>query len=70
MKMYRDIELKYVVSANIEYYTDLWSTVLFWGSFPVGLLSQETGRTMMVAALALAAIRLVNNKLSIGKWLG
>jgi len=68
--MYRDIELKYVVSANIEYYTDLWSTVLFWGSFPVGLLSQETGRTMMVAALALAAIRLVNNKLSIGKWLG
>ena len=68
--MYRDIELKHIVSADIEYYTDLWSTVLFWGSIPVGLLSQETGKTMMTTALILLGIRLINNKLSLGRWLG
>lgn len=68
--MYRDVELIHMASANIEYYTNLWSTVLFWGSVPVVFFSQETGKTMFIAALILLAVRLLNNKLSIGKWLG
>ncbi|KIS43510.1 hypothetical protein LG58_2563 [Kosakonia radicincitans YD4] len=68
--MYRDAELTHVVSANIEHHTNLWSTFLFWGSIPVVFLSQETGKTMLTAAFVLLVVRLLNNKLSIGRWLG
>lgn len=66
--MYRDIEVKHVISANIEYYTDLWSTLLFWGSIPVVFLFQNMGENMMLSAFALLAIRLLNRRVSIGKY--
>lgn len=66
--MYRDIESKHIISANIEYYTNLWSTVLFWGSIPVVFLSQDTGENMMLSAFVLLAIRMLNHRMSVGKW--
>lgn len=66
--MYRDIESKHIISANIEYYTNLWSTVLFWGSIPVVFLSQDMGENMMLSAFVLLAIRMLNRRVSVGKW--
>lgn len=66
--MYRDIESKHIISANIEYYTNLWSTVLFWGSIPVVILSQDMGENMMLSAFVLLAIRMLNRRVSVGKW--
>ncbi len=65
-----DIKLHHIISANVEYYTNLWSTILFWGSLLICGFSEVTGKGMMLAALALLAVRLVNNKLSMGNWLG
>ena len=66
--MYRDIESKHIISANIEYYTNLWSTVLFWGSIPVVFLSQDMGENMMLSAFVLLMIRMLNRRMSVGKW--
>ena len=66
--MYNGVILKYIISGNVEYYTDLWSTLLFWSSLPVFFLSETAAQSMMLAAFALLAIRLINNKLIMGKW--
>ena len=68
--MHSDIRLKYIISGNIEYYTDLWSTIFFWGSFPVFIISEPTAKSMMLATFALLAVRLANNKIGLGNWLG
>ena len=66
--MNKDIEMKDIIFANIEYYSNLWSIILF--GVLISLFSLETGKTMVIAALVLAGIRAVNNKLSLGRWLG
>ena len=66
----KDIEMKDIIFANIEYYSNLWSIILFWSGVLISLFSLETGKTMVIAALVLAGIRAVNNKLSLGRWLG
>ncbi|MBV2335204.1 hypothetical protein [Escherichia coli] len=68
--MSKDIEIKDIIFANIEYYSNLWSIILFWSGVLISLFSLETGKTMVIAALVLAAIRAINNKLSLGRWLG
>ncbi|HFR7837013.1 TPA: hypothetical protein ACHWYJ_005040, partial [Escherichia coli] len=68
--MNKDIEMKDIIFANIEYYSNLWSIILFWSGVLISLFSLETGKTMVIAALVLAGIRAVNNKLSLGRWLG
>ncbi|EFH7157252.1 hypothetical protein GMH39_26120 [Escherichia coli] len=68
--MNKDIEIKDIIFANVEYYSNLWSIILFWPGVLISLFSLETGKTMVIAALVLAAIRAINNKLSLGRWLG
>ena len=56
------IKARETISANVEFYTDMWSTILFWLSLPVVFFFEDIGRFMMGAAWGLLAIRLVNNR--------
>lgn len=64
------IKAREAISANVQFYTDMWSTILFWLSLPVAFFFEDIGRFMMGAAWILLAIRLVNNRWSLGRWLG
>lgn len=67
--MYEEVEMKWIVSSNINFYTSVWGTVLFWLSIPAALLSYELGKTMLTGAMLLLGTQLLNNKVSSGKWL-
>lgn len=67
--MYEEVELKWVVSSNINFYTSIWGTLLFWLSIPVSLLSYESGKALFTGSIFLIGAQLLNNKISTGKWL-
>jgi len=67
--MHEEVALKWVISSNINYYTSVWGTALFWASIPIALVSYETGKTIFTGAILLLGAQLLNNKISTGKWL-
>lgn len=74
--MNEDVGFKIWLSAMVEYYTDLWSTILFWSGIISCVIleifgqSPDIGGALIKISFGILAIRLINHKMISGKWSG
>ncbi|UAN48327.1 hypothetical protein KGP17_12740 [Serratia sp. JSRIV001] len=74
--MNENVSFEIWLSAMVEYYSDLWSTILFWSGIILSVIlevsgqSTDIGGSLIKVSLGILAIRLINHKMVSGKWSG